>query len=92
MDATLGQYITITYVFHFVEFKELICMHMLIHHMTDTCSESQRASALSSERADSEIAHLLEMIAFLETPFKLEVDAYMPVTDIPHNLTGQAIG
>lgn len=65
---------------------------MLILHTTDTHSESQRSSALNSERADSELAHLLGMIAFLETPFKLKVDEYIPVTDIPLNPTGQAIG
>ena len=39
--------------------------HVLIHHTTDTGSEFQGASALSSEKGDSGNAHLLETAAFL---------------------------
>ena len=42
--------------------------HVLIHHTTDTCSEFQGASAVSSENDDSENVHLLEMVALLEMP------------------------
>lgn len=48
---------------------------MLIHHRVDTDSGFQGASALSSEKADSETTHLLEMVAFLEMPLQIEVDA-----------------
>lgn len=47
---------------------------MLIHHTTDTCSEFQGASALSSEKDDSEIAHLLDVIAVLKMPLQIGAD------------------
>lgn len=46
----------------------------MIHHTTDTCSEFQGASALSSEEDDSEIAHLLEVIAILKMTLEIGVD------------------
>jgi hypothetical protein len=39
---------------------------MLMHHTIDAYSEFQQASALSSEKDDSEITHLLEMKSILE--------------------------
>ena len=48
--TTLEQCHIITCIFHFVEFGKLKYKHTLIHHTTDTYSESQRASALSSEK------------------------------------------
>ena len=44
---------------------------MLVHHTIDTCSEFQGAPALSSEKDDSEIAHLLEVIAILKMPLQI---------------------
>lgn len=48
-------------------------VHVLIHHTMDTCSEFQRASALSSKKDDSENAHLLEVVALLEMPLQLKL-------------------
>ena len=47
---------------------------MLIGHTVDTCLEFQWTSAWSSEGDDSEIAHLLEMMAILEMPFQIKTD------------------
>lgn len=47
---------------------------MLIHHTADPYSEFQWASALSSEKADSEIVHLLQVMAVLERPLQSEAD------------------
>ena len=61
-------------MFHFVEFGELRQVHMLIHHTIETYFAFQWASALNSEKADSDIAHLLEMVVILEMPLQIETD------------------
>ena len=48
-------------VFHFAEFGKF----KYIHHTVDTYSRFQWASALSSERADAVITHLLETMPIL---------------------------
>ena len=62
-------------VFYFIEFGEWSYVHVLIHRIDDTGSDFQAASALSSKKADSEIAHLLEVVAFLDVPLQTEVGA-----------------
>ena len=59
---------------HCVEFEILKYVHMLIQHTIDTYSGFQWASAISSEGDDSEIAHLLEMMAILEMPLQTGAD------------------
>ena len=46
-------------VFHFAEFGKL----KYVHHIIDTYSGFQWATALSSEKAVSVITHLLEVMA-----------------------------
>jgi hypothetical protein len=41
---------------------------MFIYHLIDICSEFQWAFALSSEKGDSVISHLLKIMAILEMP------------------------
>ena len=48
-------------VFHFVEFGKL----KYVHHNIDTYSGFKWATALSSEKADYIITHLLEVIAIM---------------------------
>ena len=59
-------------MFHFIESENLKYVHVLIHHTGD--AEFQGASALNSERNDSKITHLLEMVAVLEMPLEIEAD------------------
>ena len=47
---------------------------MLIYDTTDTCSEVQWTSALSSEKADSVITHLLEVMSMMEIPIQIRTD------------------
>ena len=63
--ANLKQCHTVECVFHFIEVGELRYISVLIHHTTDTCSEFQWASALTSEGMILRL-HLLEMMAILE--------------------------
>ena len=51
-------------VFHFTGFGNL----RYVHHTIDTLSGFQWATALSSEKADSVITHLLEVMAILGIP------------------------
>lgn len=48
-------------MFHFVESGKLT----LIHGTTDTYSESQWETALNSEKADSIITHLLQIMTIM---------------------------
>ena len=54
-------------VFHITEFGKLRC----IHHIIDMFSGFQWVTALSSEKADSVITHLLEVMALWEYLYKL---------------------
>ena len=57
-------------VFHFVEFGKL----KYVHHTIDTYSGFQWATALSSEKADSVITHLLEVMAIIGIPSQIKTD------------------
>ena len=57
-------------VFHFVEFGKL----KYAHHITDTYSGFQWAIALSSEKTDSVITHLLEVMAIIGIPAQIKTD------------------
>ena len=57
-------------VFHFAEFGKL----KYIQHTIDTYSGFQWATALSSEKADSVITHLLEVIAIMGIPTQIMMD------------------
>lgn len=50
-------------MFHFVKFGGLRYVHLSVHQTVDVYSEYPWDFALNSEKADSEIAHLLEVIA-----------------------------
>ena len=43
-------------------------------HTIDTCSVFQWATALSSEKADSVITYLLEVMAFMGIPLQIRTD------------------
>ena len=57
-------------VFHFVEFGKL----KYVHHTIDTYSSFQWATALSSEKANSIITHLLEVMAIVGIPAQIKTD------------------
>ncbi|KAL6070006.1 hypothetical protein STEG23_001515, partial [Scotinomys teguina] len=57
-------------VFHFAEFGKL----KYVHHTIDTYSRFQWATALSSEKADSVITHLLEVMAIMGIPAQIKTD------------------
>ncbi|KAL6078044.1 hypothetical protein STEG23_004480 [Scotinomys teguina] len=57
-------------VFHFAEFGKL----KYVHHTIDTYSGFQWATALSSEKADSVITHLLEVMAIMGIPAQIKID------------------
>ncbi|KAL6035037.1 hypothetical protein STEG23_037457 [Scotinomys teguina] len=57
-------------VFHFAEFGKL----KYVHHTIDTYSGFQWATALSSEKADSVITHLLEIMAIMGIPAQIKTD------------------
>ena len=57
-------------VFHFMEFRKL----KDVHHTIDTYSGFQWATALSSEKADSVITHLLEVMAIMGIPAQIKTD------------------
>lgn len=48
-------------VYYFTEFGKLKC----VHHTIDTYSGFQRATALTSEKADSTIINLLEIVIIM---------------------------
>lgn len=48
-------------VFHFIEFGKL----RYVHHTIDTYSGFQWTTALASEKADSVITHLLDVVAMM---------------------------
>ena len=58
------------YVFHFMKFGKL----EYVHHTIDTYSGFQWATALTSEKADSVITHLLEVIAVMGIPAQIKKD------------------
>ncbi|MGE9714896.1 DDE-type integrase/transposase/recombinase [Escherichia coli] len=57
-------------VFHFAEFGNL----KYVHHTIDTFSGFQWATALNSEKADSVITHLLEVMAVMGIPAPIKND------------------
>ncbi|KAL6085602.1 hypothetical protein STEG23_035267 [Scotinomys teguina] len=57
-------------VFHFAEFGKL----KYVHHTIDTYSGFQWATALSSEKADSVIMHLLEVMATMGISAQIKTD------------------
>ncbi|MBV2133725.1 DDE-type integrase/transposase/recombinase [Pseudomonas sp. MAP12] len=57
-------------VFHFAEFGNL----KYVHHTIDTFSGFQWATALNSEKADSVITHLLEVMAVMGIPAQIKTD------------------
>ncbi|KAL6084245.1 hypothetical protein STEG23_037991, partial [Scotinomys teguina] len=57
-------------VFPFAEFGKL----KYVHHTIDTYSGFQWATALSSEKADSVITHLLEVMAIMGIPAQIKTD------------------
>ena len=57
-------------VFHFAEFGKL----KYVHHTIDTFSGFQWATALSSEKADSVITHLLKLMTFMDIPAQIKTD------------------
>lgn len=54
-------------VFHFGQLK-------YVYHTIDTYSGFQRATALSSEKADSVITHLLEVMAIMGISVQIKTD------------------
>ena len=57
-------------VFHFAEFGKL----KYVHHTIGTYSGFQWATALSSEKTDSVITHLLEDMAIMGIPAQIKID------------------
>ena len=57
-------------VFHFTEFGNL----KYVHHTIDTYSSFQWATALSSEKTDSVIMHLLVAMAKMGIPAQIKAD------------------
>ncbi|MEJ1274732.1 amelotin [Cricetulus griseus] len=57
-------------VFHLTEFGNL----KYVHHTIDTFSGFQWATALNSEKADSVITHLLEVMAVMDIPAQIKTD------------------
>ena len=57
-------------VFHFPEFGKL----KYVHHTIDTYSGFQCATALSSEKADLVVMHLLEVMAIMGIPAQIKTD------------------
>ena len=57
-------------VFHFMKFGKL----KYVHHTIDMYSGFQWATALSSEKADSVIIHLLEVMAIVGMPAQIKTD------------------
>ena len=55
-------------VFHFIEFGKL----RYVHHTIDTYSGFQWATALASEKADSVITHMLEVMAIMGIPLQIK--------------------
>ncbi|KAL6087818.1 hypothetical protein STEG23_024848 [Scotinomys teguina] len=68
--GTQRNYIWQMDVFHFAEFGKL----KYVHHTIDTYSGFQWATALSSEKADSVIMHLLEVMAIMGIPAQIKTD------------------
>ena len=57
-------------VFHFVEFGKL----KYVHHTIDTYSGFQWETALSLEKADLVITHLLEVMTIMGIPAQIKTD------------------
>jgi len=57
-------------VLHFTEFGKL----KYVHHAIDTYSGCQWAAALASEKADSVLIHLLEVMAIVGIPIKIKTE------------------
>ena len=55
---------------HFVKFGKL----KYVHHIVDIASGFQRATALRSEKVDSVIRHLLEVLAIMGIPVQIKTD------------------
>ena len=58
-------------VFHFMEFGKL----KYVYHTIDTYSGFQWATALTSEKADSVITHLMEIMAIMGIPAQIKTDS-----------------
>lgn len=54
-------------IFHFLEFVSL----KYLHHTVDTFSDFQWATALISEKTDSVITHLLDVMAVMGIPAQI---------------------
>lgn len=67
-------------VFHFVEFGRL----KFAHHTIDMYLGLQWATALSSEKADSVISHLLEVMAIVKIPVQVKIDHALAYNNIKH--------
>ena len=57
-------------MFHFAEFGQF----KYVHHIIDTYSGFRWATALSSEKADSVITHLIEVMAIMGIPAQIKTD------------------
>ena len=57
-------------MFYFTEFDK----QKFVHHTIDTCSKFQWATALNSEKADSVIKHLLEVMDIMGIPLQIKTD------------------
>ena len=57
-------------MFHFVESEKL----KYVQHTIDTYSGFQWASALSSEKADIVIVHLLDILTIVDIPAEIKTD------------------
>ena len=55
---------------HFAEFGK----QKFVHHTIDTCTRFQWATALNSEKADSVIKHLLQVMDFMGIPVQIKTD------------------
>jgi hypothetical protein len=66
--------------FHFTEFAKL----KYVHHTRDTYSGFQWATALVSEKADSVITHLLEVMAIMGIPTQIKTDNSLVSNKMKH--------
>lgn len=73
-DATLEQCHTNSLCVSFMEFEIFKYIHMLIHYTIDMYSEFHWAFALNSEKDNSYITNVLEMVAIIEMLLQIESD------------------
>lgn len=72
-DANVKKCHTMDCVLHFIGFGELRYVYVLIYIIQKTCLEFQWAFSLCSERDDSEIAHLLEIMTVFSMPLQIKL-------------------